>query len=145
MRFILFKKAFFIIFFCHSVWPMLTLASEKSDPERVYLLNKHHGVYKAIKEEKDLERKVPSEEKSKVFREGIDNLAKVFETFETLSPDEQKYLLDKWGSKVYNWGIHATLSREGFNGGLEVSEETKQKLKKVQALYPKEIHLCAII
>jgi hypothetical protein len=74
-------------------------------------------------------------EPSREYLNHIDELAKAFENFESLSLTDQDLLLNEWKDKVTSYGLTADLNRHGFAWSFDISPETIQKLKRIESLY----------
>jgi hypothetical protein len=139
---IYFKNSIFILMICLAKLQIEIKATDTILREKERLIPK---VYPSIQEngtdnKTTLKQVGPIENQETIkFRKKIDKVFEEFDNFESLSLNRQRYLLGKRESMIKNYVVQAHFARHGMmDGPLMVSDETWQKLKTLQRLYPEE-------
>ncbi|MGV8948620.1 MAG: hypothetical protein ACOH2E_04550 [Candidatus Paracaedibacter sp.] len=144
---IYFKGYIFILLLWLTSWEIEIKATDTILREKENLIPK---VYPSIQEngtdnKTTLKQVGPTENQETMkFRKKIEKVFEEFDNFESLSLKQQRYLLDKRESMIKDSVSQANFARHGMvDGQFTVSDETWQKLKTLQSLYPEEKH-CTI-
>lgn len=141
-----FKNAVLVLLLCLVNWSIGIKAAETPSREKGPLSSKRYTLL----QEKETDHKTPVKQRRAIedkttikFRRQIDRVSKEFEGFESLPLQQQQDLLDKLEQKKINdWIVQAQFARWGMlKGGPTVSNETWEKLKKVQSYTQKKTEL----
>ncbi|MBX9587286.1 MAG: hypothetical protein K2X50_08520 [Gammaproteobacteria bacterium] len=81
------------------------------------------------------EQKYSLDEYSASFRDDVDRLAKHFENFSAMTPENQQQLLNTWKIATETYLLEMELSNGGLNPRLKISSETTDKLTAINAIY----------